>query len=69
MPVINSEKLKNTLRLVSLATNDDVIKSLCLDVLEENENDCRSEIMQTCYAESIDNLHESLSKQFGYNKL
>ncbi len=65
MASINLIKALTTLRVVATATDDQLIRALCLDVLEETDTEIREKLMQTCYSESIDSVRSELMNQYG----
>jgi len=42
------DQIRNTLRVVALATNDPVARECCLDTLEETESEVRLALAKTC---------------------
>ena len=65
MAEIIIEKALNTLRLVALATDDELVSKLCLDVLDESANTAKNELAKTCWGNDIDDLRKALDKSFG----
>jgi len=65
MASINLISALNTLRVVALATDDQLIRKLCIDALEETEVEIKEELSKTCYRETIDNIRDDLQNQYG----
>lgn len=57
-------KARNTLRLIALSTTDNLIKKLAFDVLNETEQEVKSELSKTCYANDLDELREAIQAQY-----
>lgn len=55
------DQIRNTLRVVALATNDSVARAFCLDTLEETECEVRSALAKTCWGEGLDRLREAVT--------
>lgn len=55
-----ADQIRNTLRVVALATTDAVARECCLDALEETESEAKSALDKTCWGDSLDELREAL---------
>lgn len=57
----SEDQIRNTLRVVALATTDPVSRECCLNILEETESEVRSALAKTCWVEDLDRLREALT--------
>lgn len=62
---INLIAALNTLRVVALSTNDQLIRTLCLDSLNETEVEIKEKLSKTCYGGTIDKIRVELQNQYG----
>lgn len=54
----------NTLRIIALATTDALVRTVAFSILCESEEQVKSELAKTCWADDLDSLRESLANQY-----
>lgn len=57
----SEDQIRNTLRVVALATTDPVSRECCLDTLEETESEVRLALAKTCWGEDLDRLRAAMT--------